>query len=597
MRKSLASRIIGLAALYCVVFCLLIILQFSSSGNFSLNAGAMSLRGRYLSERQSADLPENPHIEFLQNDVHWSGGYIAGGVKVFYGGLEFNLREERGKGLILTDTDGSSIPVNPEFMILTGSIARFILPGGTMLTFNALESSRGPELQITGEFADNIRDVTIPIIPRRSSLVQDSGQLGIMYSGSRYVFSTLGQELENGLMVLSKENAFMSYRSRGRQRAFDPADYIIAEEQNYDSILRNWQDTNYTHWNQGASSLQNEDDIIAYLAGSLVRGNYLTAVQNIPRNFTNSARQSFRSSVYVGGMTNAYRSFTSLENEKVNLITRLTRERSLDVLLEEDILNYLFVRSNINLANEVINIINNAAPDMLTADHCPGLLEAFNDVMRWRPAAGNLIDHLTEQMLILISDNLNRDVENDTVFASNHEGINIEYSARLGEALVYWAEATQNAEWAAIGRSLVLSAVSTGNAGRLHNIFMPSDYYPKAVLLSNEGLWAWTISQSVRASYADSNLTLSVNFPVSMTHHLIIRGVSPFLRVEIHNLNWRTDSQFERYDSSGWVYYSEEQILVLKLRHRTAVENVRIIYREAPPPPPPAPAAEDESPG
>ena len=596
MRKPLASRIIGLLFLYCVVFCILIILQFSNSGNFSLTAGAMSLRGRYMSEHQSANLIE-PRLEYLvNNEEQWSGGFISGGVKVFYGGLEFNLSQERGDGLEITDAEGSSVPVNPEFMIVTEeSIARFILPGGTMLTFHALESPRGPELQITGEFADNASSVVIPIIPRRSSLVHDSGQIGIMYGGSRYIFSSLGHELENGFMVLSKENAFMSYRSRGRQREFDPGEFIVADHQNYTGILRSWYDNSYTQWNQNPSLLQTEDDVVAYLAGSLARGNYSSALQNIPGFFLNSSRQTFRSSAFVGGMTNAYRSFTSSENDKVYLLTRLTRERSLDILKEDHILDYLFVRSNIALANDVISVIINAPPEMLAVDHCPGLLEMFYDVRRWRPEASGLIDHLTEQMLLLISDNLNRDVENQTVFASNSEGINTEYSARLGKALVYWAETTQNEEWAAIGKSLVLSAISTGNAGKIHNIFKPVEYYPNAMLLSNDGLWAWTISQSVRVSYADSNLTLAVTFPVNMTHYLIIRGVSPFLRIQIHNVDWRTDGQFERYDSSGWVYYSEEQILVLKLRHRSVIENVRLIYREAPPPPPPPPPAAFEA--
>jgi hypothetical protein len=69
-----------------------------------------------------------------------------------------------------------------------------------------------------------------------------------------------------------------------------------------------------------------------------------------------------------------------------------------------------------------------------------------------------------------------------------------------------------------------------------------------------------------------------------MTHHIIIRGIRPFIRLQIHGMDWRTDSQFERYDSSGWVYYPQDQVLILKLRHRELVENIRIIYREEPQP-------------
>jgi len=427
-------------------------------------------------------------------------------------------------------------------------------------------------------------------------LVRDSGQLGIMYMGSRFVFSSLGQELESGSLTLSRDNSFIAYRSRGRQRAFDPTDYILADVENYDTILRNWQNANFTQWNQNVSSLQNEDYIIAFLSQALARGNYTAATAAIPANFINSQRQSYRSSVFIGGTPGARLSFTALENERINLITRLIREGSLDILKEEHLLDFLFTRSNTALANEAIDIISNAKPEMLISDYSAGLLEFFHDIRQWRPASndGNdPIEHLTEQMLLHISDSLILDAESGAVYASSSEGMNLEYSTRLGKALSYWAQATQNTEWDMIGKSLVLSAISNGSAGRLHNILNPADYYPRAAWLTNDGHYAWTTSQSVRASYIDTNLNLAVTFPANMTHYIMIRGIRPFIRIQIHGQDWRTDNQFERYDSSGWVYYPEDQLLILKLRHRVAVENIRIIYREAPPPAPvptPAPA-------
>ena len=578
MRKSLTSRIIGLAVLYCAVFIFIIFLQFSSSGNFSLSAAGMTIRGRYLHSPQSASYP------VLQQ--------IAGGIRIFYSGLEFNLREERGTGLTLTENEGGTAAVNPEYMYLAENTALFVLPGGTALSFNSIDSIRGPELQITGELADNVTEVIIPIEPRRSSLVRDSGQLAIMYGGSRFEFSSLGEELETGFISLTRDNTFISYRTKGNQIVFNPEDYIISREQNYDSILRSWQDSNFTQWNQNASALQNEEEIIAYLSQSLARGNYLTAVQNISAGFLNSTRQSFRSSVFIGGMANAYRSFTAFENERINSLTQIIRENPLNIFREEHVLNYLFTRSNSALANEIISIINTAVPETLNIDYCAGLLEVSSDIRRWRPGADNPAEHLTEQILSLISENLNRDDEHDMVFVSAQHGNNSEYNLRLGKALINWAEANENSQWAAIGRSLVISVITNNRAesgaGRIYNIIKPASYNPQAVWLTNEGHWAWTVSQSIMASFISGDLNLAVNFPVNMTHHLIIRGVRPFISIQIHGQAWRSDPQFERYDSSGWVYYPDDQILILRLRHRTALENVRIVYRA----PAPAPVTE-----
>jgi len=581
MKKSLASRIVGLTALYCAVFFVLVILQFSGKGNFSLSAGAMTIRGRY-----------------LQTDEEFTDGQrVTGGIKIFFGGLEFNLKDEREKGLLIADNNGRLAAVNPEYMRITENEVYIGLPDGNVLVFSSFDSARGPELHVTAQLAENMTEVTIPIVLRRSSLARDNGQSLVLYGGSSYSFVNPYNELENGKLVLSRERASVSYRSKDTQKAFDPEDYIIAQAQNYESILENWRNSSYTQWNQNAASLPNEDDIIAYCIEALRRGSYTAAVASVSRNFINTARQSYRSSVFIGGMANAYRSFTTSGNEKSAYITGLTREGSLELFKEEHILDYLFSRNNLTLAADVINIMQRAETEMVISDYCPGIFEAYSDFKRYRPAESNPLEHLLEQALTIVSENLNHDSDNDLLFASNSEGAAPEYSMRLGMALINLAET--DSPWAAIGRSLILSALSTGfGDGELYNMLYEADYHPRAVSLS-DSLWAWTASRSVTASYINGNLNIAFSFPVASSHFVIIRGVRPFVKIQIHDMDWRTDSQFERYDSSGWVYYAQEQTLILKMRHRTQTENVRIFYSVAPAPVPipvPTPPPVEETP-
>jgi hypothetical protein len=586
MRKPLASRIALFTLLYCAAFFLLVVMQFSNKGNFSLSVGAMTVKGRYLQASRLAAEEMSEEEDFAVVEIRDGIQEITGGVKIYYGGLEFNLEELRGKGLTLTGFDGSDQSINPEYKILRDSTVRFGLPGGTILVFSSINTARGAELRISAEFSEDITEVTIPITPRRSSLIRDNGQLGISYSGSRFLFSRPGQYLENGKISLSRETSHISYRSRGRQRTFEPADYIIAEVQNYDSVVSAWREASFTHWEQNAAGLQNEDDIIAFCTEALQRGNYTAAVAAISADFVNSARHSYRSAPFTGGVSNAYRLLVADENEKLNLITRLTGERSLDILKEEHIIDYLYTRSRPILANNVIEMIGGIKPDMLIPDYCPGLLEIYSDMRRWRPAENNPIEHLTEQILLLVSENLYRDTDSGLVFALNYEGMSLEFSLRLGKALVSWAQMARNTEWGAIGRSLILSALTNGGAGRgdLYNILSPGDHYPRATWLSNNDQWAWTASPSVRSSVVDGNMNIAVTFPANMTHYVIISGIRPFNRIQLHGVDWRMDGQFERYDSSGWVYFAQDQILVVKLRHRTAVENIRVIYRVVEPP-------------
>jgi len=601
MKKPLLSRIFALVFVYCVVFFFVVLLQFSSKGNFSLPAGLMTIRGRYLPTNPpkptSDDIEISGDSQETENIAESSGKAVVGGIKVFFGGLEFNLKEDRERGLTITDAEGVVMPVNPEYMIKTDDSARFVLPGGTAIVFSSFDSARGSELHINAEFAADIAEAAIYIVPRRSSLIRDNGQSGILYNGARYFFGASGHELETGRIVLSRADAAVAYRARGKQKIFDPADYTIANAPNYASALAEWQEASYSYWNQNAATLQYEDDITAYCSEALKRGSFPAAISSISSGFINGPQNSFRSSSFVGGITTTQRAFIAAEREKLNQITQLTREKSLDVLKEKHILDYLLSRNSTALANEVINLINAATPEQLTPEYCPGLLEFYRDLKQWRPSAANPVDALSQQILLLVSENLSRDANKDLVYASNGEGMDLEFSLRLGKALADWAQSTGNAQWESVGRSLVLSALTTSGpgAGKLYNILSPADYYPRASLLADNGLWAWTVSPSARASYAaDGNLNITFAFPANMSHYVKLSGVRPFVKIQLHDMDWRTDSQFERYNSSGWLYYPQDQVLILKLRHRVAVETVRIIYRAEVPPPPPAREEEAE---
>jgi len=577
MRKSLATRILGLTVLYCAVFVILAILQFSYKGNFTLSSGEMTVRGRYLQATAS------PLYASEGEETEWR--QIAGGVKIFYGGIEISLAEGSGKSMLLKDSDGALWPANPDYMLIEENTARFGLPGGTTVAFNSLETPRGPELQISAQFADDISEVTIPIVNRRSSLIRENDQLGILYNSVNYFFGNSSRELENSRLVLSREDSLISYSSRSAEPAFDPSVYITAQSRDYENVLAGWHDSSYNYWNQNARLLQNEDDIIAYLSESLRRNQFPTALGSISSNFSSSPAHTYKSAGYVGGMATAYRLFTAAERDKLNRLTNLIREKTPAILMEEHVIDFLLTRNASALANEALEFIRRIEPETLNIENCPGLLEMYSDLNRWRSTEPNLIERFTGQILLLVSENIYLDSEKDHVFVSHNESGEIAndtaFNLRLGKALLDWAQEAKNTEWAGVSRSLILTALADGGVGAENSYAMlnPGDYSPKATWLTDNGIWAWTVSPSTRASYnAQGNLSISVSFPINSAHHVIISGIRPFIKIQIHNTDWRTDNQFERYDSSGWVYYQQDQILILKVKHRVTVENITIFY-------------------
>ena len=246
------------------------------------------------------------------------------------------------------------------------------------------------------------------------------------------------------------------------------------------------------------------------------------------------------------------------------------------------------------------DLVDTIDPSILTLDFVPGILEGYTD---WEVfgVGDNPFRRLFDAACTVISASLTR-TDNfadqgvfegsggERVFLIHNDAETPEFNLRLGKALLTCAEAMGNNSWARVGRSLILSALyGTGEDfdpshselanARLYRILCPRDSYPRAVpILQPANTWAWTTAPVVSVTRESDALNIDVTFLVGEAHFMIIRGVQPFSRIQLYNIDFRTDPQFERYDSSGWSYNAQEQTLIIKMLHRSLVERIRIYF-------------------
>jgi hypothetical protein len=396
--------------------------------------------------------------------------------------------------------------------------------------------------------------------------------------------------------------------SKPASNQFDPAAFTLAQARNahaFNEALGQWRDQAFSYWNRGIPAQADEETVIAYCGESLRRDSYKSTLAAIPSAFLESSRRSYESSVYLGGMASALRSFTRAENEKISRILHTINEKSPDFLLQDHVFKSLFVRGHVNIAEDGLEVIRSIESANLDPAIFPGIFEGYMDIRQCQPHGENPFERLIDPVCRAFSGSLRKDAENDLVFAFKENVADSEYNLRLGKALFAWAEATGKGSWANLGRSLILSVLSmrdnTGSvpaavqisesgkiqegaggrisAAKIYRNTGPGEYYPQATEISGAGgLWAWTIATQISARQRGDVLEISVHFPVGETHHMMIRGVRPFTKIQLYDMDYRTDPEFEQYDSSGWVYSAQEQILVLKMKHRSSVEYIRIYY-------------------
>jgi hypothetical protein len=590
MRKPVVPKIFGLLAFYLTVFMFLAIIQFTKQGGFTYRVGNLVVSGRYQKDAGPANPREYP---------------LSGEASVFFGGMEFSLGGGNGLDLAL---DGGREIIRPEYMVLSDETALFRFSGGTELVFTTQYSGGAPELRINGVFTGDSAELALPYKPFRSSKVKDQdGQFVITAGGVNYTFDRSSLDRERQVLVLRSESPVVSYRAIPEHRDFNPGDFVLPQaldKEQYEAALTRWRDRSFSLWNRAITlDASDEELIIAYVGEAVRRGVYKSAVSAVPGSFLNGSQRTYVSSVFLGRMDQSLRSLTAIEREKSSRLSRMINEKSPDFLRESHVIAYLGIRGYETFIDDALELVRSVDPAALSVDLTPGILEGWGDWTIYRPDGENPFDRLIDQACFVISGGVRKEAREVLVFQGNET--NLEFNTRLGSALVLYGEKAGRDEWAALGRSLILSVLSLlddslsapdtlvrsengalESAGdtrlssaRLYQILFPGAYYPRAVNIGSAGgVWAWTAAAAVQGVMQGGVLDISVSFPVGETHYMLIRGIRPFSKIQLYNIDYRTDPQFERYDSSGWSYSSSEQTLLLKMKHQISAEHIRIYY-------------------
>ncbi|MDR1637086.1 MAG: hypothetical protein LBR93_07090 [Treponema sp.] len=585
-----------------MAFIIVGMIQFARQGGFTRQVGNMQVSGRYKTGKETAGLGEFP---------------ITGNLSVFFGGLEFRLAGDENRGGFLSAGSAPQGAALPEYMVISGNTVIFKLSGGGELNFTSLAGGDYAELRIEGNFPPDVEGFLLSYKPLKTSRVLDgeNGLPVIIANGQSYSFDRFVWEQEPGLLFLESEGAPVSYREVPEKTVFNPEDYTLREalgRQSYDDALRSWRDRQYSLWARLVQGRNDEDLVVAFLGEAVGRGTYQNAKTLISSAFLNGNRRGYGSSLYLGGIGRTYSALNTADRERLSRLSRLIDEGSPEILGEDHVFEYLSIRAP-GLVNRAAALVRDIDPAALSPELVPGIFEGFSEVKQHRPQGENPFGDLPEQTCILISRQLTRvsgvwNSGQGLVLVFRDGIADTEFNLRLGKALAVWAETAGNAAWAAVGRTLILSVLSLADEegiparlsldesapaeeeiGRLDSVrlyrglqsseyYPPPEYYPRIAGLGIDGIWLWTSSPSVSAVRENQILDISISFPVEETHYLMVWGVRPFNRIQLHGMDWRSDPRYESYDSSGWVYYPQDQLLVLKLKHRIQVEQVRIFY-------------------
>jgi hypothetical protein len=534
-------------------------------------------------------------------------------VSVFFGGLEFRLSGEREGGLANIDFDGIRRPLTPLSMSIDGTAVRFMLSGGSTLAFYVQNTGASDELIVSASLAEDVLSVEVPYrLTKNSGVVsRQNSRILIAHNKIEYTFDKTTVDTDRQIITFDHKNPVIAYRRAMAESKFNPSDYIISgtmSKPSYTDILRQWCSRALGEWQAEMRGTENNEALVAaFVAESARQENYNPAISALPEAFLRGSDRTFLTSTFIGRLESAAYSLIRFEDDRYGGIERIVNDGSPSFLMEYKAFEYMLQRSKTDLFEAAIQIVRNIKPDTVTLELCPGIFESWWSYNQWYKGRDNPFEMLATQARLLVSESLVKDGENLRVFVLENGRADLLYAIRLGISLSEFGDASGNSEWAAIGRSLVLSALSfaddaavlpsavTGGPGlnftaaedasgiegaRIYPYLDISPFYPHAIGADTVmyGVWLWTSSPAVAAAYKNNILEFGITFPLSSPHYLMILGIRPFSRIQMRGMDYRSDPQFERYNSPGWMYLPKEQILLIKMVHRTELETVKIFF-------------------
>jgi hypothetical protein len=598
MRLRFLPKIAVLSFLYAAAFLFLVCLQFSRQMSFSRRVGNFVVSGQMRESVEGGD-------PVSRNDYP-----IDEYAKVSFGGLDFMLSNDANNPLLLVEEDGSRAPLIVDTLNITNDAAHFLLSDGAELIFYTQKSADTDGLLISGILPEKASALYLPYLPAAFAevSVDDVGRWRVSANDVNFVFN---RQMEDGIgqqLVLSRDDPIVFYHAEPEAVTFNPVAFIVRggmEKIVYEDHIKQWADKVYAVWENTFTASGNEAFITVFLAEAARRGTY-PSVQTVPA-FRTSPAQTYLSAPFLGRLDVALRTLATAENDQSAQMSALAREVSPRLFTGNPSFKSWLLTPASNLIKAQGSSAADAAISSITLEDTIGILEGYVAWPTYVPNSDNPFERLLPRTLDLIGERLIKDNTQGNVFMVHEEKVDIEFNLRLGIALSVYGDKTGVSSWAGVGRSLVLSILALTNeagllpafltvgeagqvtasdtteginAARLYPFLPLASYYPHAVDLGSvrQGTWVWTASPAVSATFQNNVLDISVPLAVGWTHYLLVRGVPEFTKIQLRDMDYRSDPRFEQYNSPGWVYSASAQTLLVKLVHRSEDEHIRIFY-------------------
>ena len=579
MLKKSIRKMFGLLVLYAAIIVGIFVLQFRSDSIIRKNIRALRVTLAELNDGKG-------------------GSALKNSFQVSFNGISFSADEK--KPVLYTSSSGHDVPVTLVSYSQPDKLSYALdFTKGVRLTFSLSDDSDSASLWVAAEMPSDASSVKVNYAPYSGFSVSDLKSKSAIFTGKIDSYSLIAPSLSDGKIQFQKNSKSAHYSMMKKQSDFSldrVGDLAFASRNIYDQtisslskeIVNKFISASQTEANFAMTV--NEQSVVSFVAAMAEAGRYNEALNSVPEIFVKGNRRTYQSAPYFGSMADLLPTLTMQIENLNNMILRAVQERNLDIWTVDNLAAYMYTQGNRGNVALLAAIPASMTELNLTVGQAAGILRSWAYFAEQDSSLAKPLEPVLELCAQRIVKACSLDGEK-VLLIENDAPISVLSAATAGDALAFYGKATGQGAIENCGYLIVNSyagdtaALDLRATAELYPVLVHgNNFYPHYLLLKTmegENVWAWTIATNIQY-YRDENLTISLNidFPVGLSHYMFVRGITPFLRIQIYNMDFRTDPRFEIYNSSGYIYRSAAQSLLLKSRHRDQHEVVRLYYRD-----------------
>lgn len=578
MRKHPIRKFFALVVVYAVIIVGIFVLQFKTESIISKNIG-------------------NLHISLAQTESENNTTLLRNQFKVSYKGISFLNSESNpvygirsnGERQILELKDYSQSDLS----------ANFSFKDGSNLIFTLTNLNTDGELSLIASPSSSFTEISVPYTISSSYKIQDSSSEHAILAAKSNFYTIIAHNLNDGRITLTKFENIAKFQNYDPTKRFsyeatlnlaksEEGDFAVLAKQLCSQLVSRVQEM----LSGAQSDSLSEAEIVAYVAEMTLEGKYNEALDSIPENFRRGNKRTYLSTPYLNNLANMNRSLIMQTGRYESMVESAISSKSLDIFIADGISDYILREKKTSKIQQILelpgNLLQSEEGFLPNLNQATGILNVWTILYQNDRNLSEKLENVIQPCLNLIADNFSLEDSKITIQNQNSQkNESLVQKVLTGNALVKTGKILNRNELCTTGYLLINTSLKErtlelNELASIYTILSPENrFYPHTEILGYYGencVWAWTCASSITYSITeDSIVNINIDFPLNYTHHIIFNGIPTFhSQIEIQRQMFRTDPRFETYNSSGYVYQSDAQTLLIKSRHKSQIELIRL---------------------